>query len=110
MTIELLTAGALATPENHMASGSCRHHRTCCEAHRDLNIIATLADQMVMDAQKVLADNGKLKTIQLTGDGGRTNASQVILQGVLAGHCRPQPAPDRTGPDTTARRADRAGA
>jgi ribose transport system substrate-binding protein len=66
-------------------------------AHPGINVIDAYADQMAMGAQKVLQSDGKLKTVQLIGDGGSTNAATDICSGYWTGTVDANPY--RTGYD-----------
>jgi ribose transport system substrate-binding protein len=70
---------------NYTAAGGQSAAQDMIAAHSGINVLATFADQMAMGAQKVLTTDGKLKTVQLTGDGGSTNALTAICKGYWAG-------------------------
>jgi ribose transport system substrate-binding protein len=70
---------------NYTEAGGQSAAQDMLAAHSGINVLATFADQMAMGAQKVLTTAGKLKTVQLTGDGGSTNALTAICKGQWVG-------------------------
>jgi ribose transport system substrate-binding protein len=70
---------------NYTEAGGQSAAQDMLAAHSGINILATFADQMAMGAQKAVTTAGKLKTVQLTGDGGSTNALTAICKGYWIG-------------------------